>query len=113
MAAGGMPASIPAPIGAPGGASSYAPPPPLLAAVQQTESGGNPNAVSPKGARGLLQVTDATAANPGYGIAPSNGTMADRYRVGQQYLGTMLSKYGTIGGLAAYNAGPGSWEQHL
>ena len=85
----------------------------LLGAGQQVESGGNPNAVSPKGATGLLQVMPATAANPGFGIAPSNGTPQDTYRVGQQYLGALTNKYGTAGGLAAYNWGMGNWDRAL
>lgn len=76
----------------------------------QSESGGNPNAVSPKGARGLMQVMPATARDPGFGIRPSNGTPADDVRVGREYLSAMQRKYG--GDMAkvwaAYNAGPGA-----
>ena len=84
----------------------------------QSESAGNPNAVSPKGARGLMQVMPATARNPGYGIRPSNGTQADDVRVGREYLRAMQKEFG--GDMAkvwaAYNAGPGrvkaAIEQH-
>lgn len=76
----------------------------------QSESGGNPNAVSPKGARGLMQVMPATARDPGFGIRPSNGTQADDIRVGREYLRAMQRKFG--GDMAkvwaAYNAGPGA-----
>lgn len=75
----------------------------------QSESAGNPNAVSPKGARGLMQVMPATARNPGYGIRPSNGSKADDIRVGKEYLRAMQREFG--GDMAkvwaAYNAGPG------
>lgn len=75
----------------------------------QSESAGNPNAVSPKGARGLMQVMPATARDPGYGIRPSNGTQADDIRVGREYLRAMQREFG--GDMAkvwaAYNAGPG------
>ena len=81
----------------------------------QSESGGDPNAVSPKGARGLMQVMPSTARNPGFGIAPSNGTAADDIRVGREYRAAMHRRYG--GDLAkmwaAYNAGPGRVDSAL
>lgn len=74
-----------------------------------SESGGNPNAVSPRGARGLMQVMPSTARDPGFGVRPSNGTPQDDTRVGQEYRRAMQSRYG--GNLpkmwGAYNAGPG------
>lgn len=77
--------------------------------TMMSESGGNPNAVSPKGARGLMQVMPGTSRDPGFGIRPSNGSQADDVRVGREYLAKMQAKYG--GDLAkmwgAYNAGPG------
>lgn len=79
----------------------------------QSESGGNPNAVSPKGARGLMQVMPATARDPGFGIRPSNGSPADDVRVGKEYLRAMHGKFG--GDLAkmwgSYNAGPGRVDE--
>jgi soluble lytic murein transglycosylase len=76
--------------------------------TMMSESGGDPNAVSPKGARGLMQVMPATARNPGFGIRPSNGTQADDVRLGREYRAAMEKRYG--GDLAkmfaAYNAGP-------
>lgn len=81
----------------------------LAAITVQSENGGNPNAVSPKGARGLMQVMPATARDPGFGIQPSSGSQQDDIRVGREYLATMQRRYG--GDLpkmwAAYNAGPG------
>lgn len=74
-----------------------------------SESGGNPNAVSPKGARGLMQVMPATARDPGFGIRPSNGTPQDDVRVGQEYRRAMQQRYaGNLPKMwGAYNAGPG------
>ena len=73
------------------------------------ESAGDPGAVSPKGARGLMQVMPGTARDPGFGIRPSNGSAGDDVRVGQEYRRAMQQKYG--GDLrkmwGAYNAGPG------
>ena len=76
------------------------------------ESGGNPNAVSPKGARGLMQVMPSTARSPGFGLRPSNGSPADDVRLGREYRARMHQRYG--GDLrkmwAAYNWGPGALD---
>lgn len=83
--------------------------------TMMSESGGNPNAVSPKGARGLMQVMPATARDPGFGIRPSNGTQADDVRVGKEYRAAMEKRYG--GDLSkmwgAYNWGPGNLDSAL
>ena len=81
----------------------------LAAITVQSESSGNPNAVSPKGARGLMQVMPGTARDPGFGIRPSNGTQADDVRVGREYLAKMRDRYnGDLTMMwSAYNAGPG------
>lgn len=80
----------------------------LDAITAYSESRNNPNAVSPKGARGLMQVMPSTARDPGFGIRPSNGTQADDVRLGREYRAAMERKYG--GDRAkmwgAYNAGP-------
>lgn len=87
----------------------------LAAITVQSESGGNPNAVSPKGARGLMQVMPATARDPGFGIRPSNGSQQDDIRVGREYLAKMQNRYGgDLGKMwAAYNAGPGALDKAL
>jgi hypothetical protein len=81
----------------------------------QAESGGNPSAVSPKGARGLMQVMPSTARNPGFSIRPSNGTPQDDIRVGREYRAAMQRRYGGDHAKmwAAYNAGPGRVDQAL
>ena len=81
----------------------------------QAESAGNPNAVSPKGARGLWQVMPATARKPGFGITPSNGTQADDARVGAEYRRKMEARYGGDPAKmwAAYNWGPGNLDNAL
>jgi soluble lytic murein transglycosylase len=62
-----------------------------------------------------MQVMPQTARDPGFGIAPSNGTPQDDVRVGQQYRAKMQERYG--GDLAkmwaAYNAGPGRVDNAL
>lgn len=83
--------------------------------TMMAESGGNPNAVSPKGARGLMQVMPDTARDPGFGIRPSNGSQADDARLGREYRAAMQKRYG--GDLAkmwaAYNWGPGNLDRAL
>lgn len=81
----------------------------------KSESAGNPNAVSPKGARGLMQVMPGTSRDPGFGLRPSNGTAADDVRVGKEYLGAMMSRYNNdpAKAWAAYNAGPGALDKAM
>jgi len=82
----------------------------LLNALIKQESGGNNNAVSPVGARGVTQVMPNTARDPGYGVQPMRNKTEQEYkRFGREYLGAMLNKYnGDLNlALAAYNAGPG------
>lgn len=86
----------------------------LRDAVKWQESRGNPNAVSPKGAIGTMQTMPGTLRDPGYGIVPArDNSPQELERVGVDYLQAMTGKYGTIGGLAAYNWGPGNWEKAL
>lgn len=88
----------------------------LIRAVIGQESGGNPNAVSPKGARGRMQVMPGTNADPGFGVrAAADGSEAERARVGRDYLDAMITRYdGNVSmALAAYNAGPGRVDQWI
>lgn len=89
----------------------------LLNAVRQVESGGNNNAVSPKGALGPYQVMPATAKNPGYGIDPlENPTNPKEARkFATEYLTAMKEEFGGNPYLAvlAYNAGPGPVKKWL
>lgn len=78
------------------------------------ESGGNPNAVSPKGAIGTMQTMPGTLRDPGFGVAPArDNSPAEMERVGKDYLRQMIGRFGPEGGLAAYNWGPGNWERAL
>lgn len=82
----------------------------VLPHLIQQESGGNPNAVSPKGARGYTQVMPATGRDPGFGVQPlQNDSPEENVRFGRDYLTAMIRRYpGRLDqALAAYNAGPG------
>lgn len=82
----------------------------ILPYLIQQESGGDPNAVSPKGAQGLTQVMPATGRDPGFGVAPlRDNTPQENVRFGRDYLTAMLRRYPGRPdlALAAYNAGPG------
>lgn len=78
----------------------------MLAAVAQQESGGNPAAVSPAGAEGLMQLMPATAA--GQGVDPFNPTQA--INAAARILAGNLAQFGGSVplALAAYNAGAGA-----
>lgn len=109
----------------------------MQAAVEHQESRGNPNAVSPVGATGVMQLMPATAMNPGFGVrdifahadslgvAYSGRTEAEADRLmrnaavnrqmGTEYLSAMLERYsGDVPrALAAYNWGAGradNWD---
>ena len=87
---------------------------PLALAVQKAESNNDPNAVSPVGAQGLMQIMPATAKDPGFGVSPArDGSVAENIRVGDEYLGAMLKRYdGDMDrALAAYNWGPGNADK--
>lgn len=86
----------------------------LASAVEFVESRGNPNAVSPKGARGRMQTMPGTLRDPGYGVKPAqNNSDAELSRVGRDYLKAMLREYGgdLVLALAAYNWGPGRVDE--
>jgi hypothetical protein len=94
----------------------------LLRLVAQAESGnrdydGSGRVVtSPVGAKGRMQVMDATNRDPGFGVRPAaDDSLEERARVGQDYLGAMVNHYGgdVRKGLAAYNAGPGNVDRAL
>lgn len=83
--------------------------PQLVLKVIQAESGGRASAVSPKGARGPMQLMPDTAKAMGVNIDDP----LDNIRGGVRYLGQQLKDFGSADlALAAYNAGPGNVRKH-
>ncbi len=83
--------------------------PAVLAGMAKTESGFSSSAVSPAGARGLMQFMPATAA--GLGVDPSDP--ASSIDGAARYLSQLTEQFGSTElALAAYNAGPGTVARH-
>ncbi len=85
-------------------------------AVIRVESNGNRWAVSSAGAMGLMQIMPATWANlrARYRLGPDPFDPRDNIMAGAAYLREMHDRYGNATAmLAAYNAGPGRYEQYL
>ena len=85
--------------------------PALVLAVVSVESGFRPEAVSPKGAQGLMQLMPRTAASLGVADALDPEQNLDG---GARHLGQLLDRYGgdLTRALAAYNAGEGAVQRH-
>lgn len=85
--------------------------PALVKAVIEQESAFNPRAVSPKAAKGLMQLIPVTAAR--FGVR-SPFDPEDNLRGGMAYLHWLLRKFqGDVAlTLAAYNAGENAVERH-
>jgi len=84
----------------------------LLLAVCATESAGRADAVSARGARGLMQLMPATAAELAGGERPDLHDAGTSLRLGALYLREQLDRFAAAPcagelALAAYNAGPG------
>jgi cell wall-associated NlpC family hydrolase len=113
--------SVPAATALPSGVAAYASlfatdtarynlPTGLLAAVAHVESGGNPNAVSPAGAQGLMQLMPGTARSLGVNALDPTQAVDGAARM----LSGLLAKYnGSVTlALAAYNAGSGAVDEY-
>ena len=86
-----------------------------LRSVMQVESAGNTQAVSQRGAIGLMQIMPETYAQlrQDYGLGLDPFDPHDNIMAGAAYLREMYDLYGAPGFLAAYNAGPGRYDDHL
>ena len=78
----------------------------FVQSVAQVESGLKPDAVSVKGALGLMQLMPSTAKT--LGVSPVD--IKANIEGGAKYLRALLTRYGNdaVLALAAYNAGPGA-----
>lgn len=96
-------------------AERFAIPERLLRAVMHVESVGDVDAVSNKGAMGLMQIMPATWEDlrTRYRLGDNPYQPRDNILAGAAYLREMLDRFGRNGFLAAYNAGPGRYEEHL
>jgi soluble lytic murein transglycosylase-like protein len=85
--------------------------PALVLAVASVESAFAPQAVSPKGAQGIMQLMPATASDLGVKNAFDPEANLDG---GSRYLAELIALYkGDLPkALAAYNAGPGAVKRH-
>jgi len=83
-------------------------------AVMRVESGGRIGAVSPAGAMGLMQLMPGTWARQRtrFGLGSDPFDPRDNIMAGTSYLREMYDRYGAPGFLAAYNAGPGRYEDY-
>jgi soluble lytic murein transglycosylase-like protein len=94
-------------------AKKFALPEAFVRSVMKAESGFHPDAVSPKGAIGLMQLMPETARE--LGVDPRNPH--ENAEGGAQYLRDLLAKYEgspdqVLLALAAYNAGPAAVERY-
>jgi soluble lytic murein transglycosylase len=83
--------------------------PALVKAVIAAESNFDPEAVSRKGAQGLMQLMPVTATKLGVGdpLRP-----IENVRAGTRYLRLLLDRYGDLErAVAAYNAGPSAVDR--
>lgn len=86
-----------------------------LRAIMRVESRGAVRAKSRKGAMGLMQIMPETwtylRARHGFGSNPYDPR--ENVLAGAAYVREMHDRYGAPGFLAAYNAGPGRYEEFL
>jgi hypothetical protein len=87
----------------------------LICAVIYAESAGDARARSPKGAMGLMQIMPNTWAELRlrYDLGNDPYDPHDNILAGTAYLRKLHDRYGSPGFLAAYNAGPARYEEHL
>jgi len=85
-----------------------------IRAVMKIESRARQDAVSPKGATGLMQIMPDTWSElrARYALAGDPFDSRDNILAGAAYLRELYERYGSPGFLAAYNAGPRRYENY-
>jgi|UPI000784CEB8 soluble lytic murein transglycosylase-like protein len=86
-----------------------------IRAVAWVESGGAAEAISPKGAMGMMQIMPATWRELRIDLALGSDPFDERDNLvaGAVYLRRMFDRFGEDGFLAAYNAGPARYQAFL
>jgi soluble lytic murein transglycosylase-like protein len=85
-------------------------PPAIVHSVARAESAYQTNAVSPKGAIGVMQLMPGTAAS----LKADPNDPEQNIEAGARYLRELLERYDgdSVKALAAYNAGPGAVDKY-
>nr|WP_246248953.1 lytic transglycosylase domain-containing protein [Chelativorans alearense] len=86
-----------------------------IRAVIKAESSGDSRALSPRGAIGLMQLMPDTwvELRDQHGLSTDPFDSRQNILAGTAYLKAMHDRFGYPGLFAAYNAGPGRYEDHL
>jgi len=86
-----------------------------IRAIMQAESNGDPRAISPKGAMGLMQVMPATwdELRVRHRLGNDIYDIRDNIVAGAGYIRELFDRYGSPGWIAAYNADPARYEASL
>ncbi|MFG1316583.1 lytic transglycosylase domain-containing protein [Xanthobacter autotrophicus] len=86
-----------------------------IRAVMRVESDGDPRATSPRGATGLMQIMPETWAElrVRYRLGDDPYDPHDNIVAGAAYIRELFDRFGSPEWIAAYNAGPGRYEEAL
>lgn len=86
-----------------------------IRALMRVESANDVRAVSPKGAMGLMQLMPDTWAylRTRYRLGSDPFDPRENIIAGTAYMRELYDRYGAPGFLAAYNAGPGRYDEYL
>ncbi|MDE1992558.1 MAG: lytic transglycosylase domain-containing protein [Rhizobiaceae bacterium] len=85
-----------------------------IRALMRVESYNEVRAISPKGAQGLMQIMPDTwvVLRARYRLGNDPFDPHDNIIAGTAYMRELYDRYGSPGFLAAYNAGPGRYEEY-